>query len=87
LKPSASFQSIFRISTLIALSFGNLPRSFAQTSPASGETIVLIRHGEKPDSGLGQLTCKGLNRALALPALLIGRYGKPVPRQNVIGTK
>jgi len=23
------------------------------------------------------LTCKGLNRALALPSLLIGRYGKP----------
>ena len=38
---------------------------------------MLIRHGEKPASGLGQLTCKGLNRALALPALLIGRYGKP----------
>jgi len=38
---------------------------------------VLIRHGEKPPGGLGQLTCKGLNRSLALPSLLIGRYGKP----------
>ena len=38
---------------------------------------MLIRHGEKPPGGLGQLTCKGLNRALALPSLLIGRYGKP----------
>jgi hypothetical protein len=37
----------------------------------------MIRHGEKPSGGLGQLTCKGLNRALALPPLLIGRYGKP----------
>ena len=27
--------------------------------------------------GLGRLSCKGLNRSLALPALLIGRYGKP----------
>ncbi len=49
----------------------------AQTSPRNEETIVMIRHGEKPVAGLGQLNCKGLNRALALPALLIGRYGKP----------
>jgi hypothetical protein len=47
------------------------------TNLADGETIVLVRHGEKPPGGLGQLTCKGLNRSLALPALLIGRYGKP----------
>jgi hypothetical protein len=44
--------------------------------PANGETIVLVRHGEKPPSGLGQLTCKGLNRSLALPSVLIGRYGR-----------
>jgi len=37
----------------------------------------MIRHGEKPPAGLGQLDCKGLNRSLALPALLIGRFGKP----------
>jgi hypothetical protein len=41
------------------------------------ETIVAIRHAEKPPSSLGQLTCKGLNRALALPKVLIPRYGKP----------
>jgi len=46
-------------------------------TPAGGETIVMIRHGEKPSGGLGQLTCRGLNRALALPPLLIARYGKP----------
>ena len=50
--------------------------AFAQT-PANGETIGLLRHGEKPVGGLGQLTCRGLNRALALPTVLIGRYGKP----------
>jgi hypothetical protein len=55
----------------------NLPASVAQTPQAGGETIVLIRHGEKPPAGLGQLTCKGLNRSLALAPLLIGRYGKP----------
>jgi hypothetical protein len=41
------------------------------------ETIVAIRHAEKPPTSLGQLTCKGLNRALALPKVLIARYGKP----------
>src|SRR5271170_7045797 len=41
------------------------------------ETIVAIRHAEKPTASLGQLTCKGLNRALALPKVLIPRYGRP----------
>ena len=42
----------------------------------SVETIVFIRHGEKPDDDKGQLNCQGLNRALALPDVLIGKYGK-----------
>jgi hypothetical protein len=41
------------------------------------ETIVFVRHGEKPDGGLGQLTCQGLNRALALPAVIARMFGKP----------
>lgn len=41
------------------------------------QTIVFFRHGEKPSGGLGQITCQGLNRALALPAVLIGRFGRP----------
>jgi hypothetical protein len=41
------------------------------------ETIVCIRHGEKSPGGLGQLTCRGLNRALALPAVLLAKYGSP----------
>jgi len=41
------------------------------------ETIVCIRHGEKPLLGLGQLTSKGLNRALALPPVLLAKFGKP----------
>jgi hypothetical protein len=77
LKQSASLPSVFRIAILIALSCANHPVCRAQTPPSGGETIVLIRHGEKPPTGLGQLNCKGLNRALALPSLLIGRYGKP----------
>ena len=40
-------------------------------------TIVILRHAEKPEAGLGQLTCKGLNRALALAPVLLSRYGTP----------
>jgi hypothetical protein len=38
--------------------------------------VVIIRHGEKPDKG-DNLSCKGLNRALALPAVLDTVTGKP----------
>src|SRR5215469_668889 len=41
------------------------------------ETLVVIRHGEKPLGGLGQLTCRGLNRSLALPDVLIKKFGTP----------
>jgi hypothetical protein len=41
------------------------------------QTIVFFRHAEKPSGGLGQITCQGLNRALALPAVLIAKYGTP----------
>lgn len=43
----------------------------------AAQTIVFFRHGEKPASGLGQITCQGLNRALALPDVLFNRYGPP----------
>jgi broad specificity phosphatase PhoE len=49
---------------------------FSQSSLAQ-ETLIFVRHGEKPANNSGQLTCKGLNRALALPDVLLNRYGKP----------
>jgi len=39
--------------------------------------LVMFRHAEKPAAGLGQLSCQGLNRALALPGVLLATYGKP----------
>lgn len=39
--------------------------------------IVLMRHAEKPEAGLGQISCKGLRRALLLPDLLINHFGQP----------
>jgi hypothetical protein len=55
------------------------------------ETIVFVRHGEKPPTEFGQLSCQGLNRALALPKLLVNKYGKadfifaPDPEKDLIG--
>ncbi len=48
------------------------------TPPAAAvETIVFLRHGEKPDKEIGQLNCQGLNRALALPRVLMSKFGRP----------
>ena len=52
------------------LSFGAAP-AFADV------TLVMFRHAEKPAAGLGQLSCQGLNRALALPKVLLGKFGRP----------
>lgn len=48
-----------------------------QQAGAAEQKIVFIRHAEKPAQGLGQINCQGLNRALALPAVLLGKFGKP----------
>jgi hypothetical protein len=59
---------------------GRVDRQSNATAASPGptvETIVVIRHGEKPAGGLGQLTCRGLNRALALPGVLLAKYGTP----------
>lgn len=49
----------------------------ARADSASTETIVFVRHGEKPPQGLGQLDCQGLNRALALPPVIKAKFGRP----------
>jgi hypothetical protein len=41
------------------------------------QTIVFLRHGEKPSGGYGQLTCQGFNRAMALPSVLLAKFGTP----------
>jgi hypothetical protein len=75
---------IYKITLFICIVFcSTLAPSDAQTESQSAlpqanvETIVCIRHGEKPLLGLGQLTCKGLNRALALPQVLSAKFGRP----------
>jgi hypothetical protein len=41
------------------------------------ETIVFLRHGEKPANEIGQINVTGLNRALALPDVLLTHYPNP----------
>jgi hypothetical protein len=64
---------------LLLLPFGLRAQtnSPAVTAGPTVETLVCIRHGEKPPGGLGQLDCRGLNRALALPEVLLKKYGQP----------
>jgi len=49
----------------------------AEETATGTETIVFLRHGEKPSHGLGQLTPQGFNRAIALSVLLPQKFGKP----------
>jgi hypothetical protein len=68
----------------IVLLSGNITAQLVP--PGISLRVVIIRHGEKPDSG-NNLSCKGLNRALALPPVLDTVTGKPdytyVPTINV----
>jgi hypothetical protein len=85
-KRSRSFSLVraffYAAATFLALCFvasgckaSKQPRSEASETKSS-EAIVILRHGEKPIGGLGQLNCMGLNRSLALPKVLIGRFGR-----------
>jgi hypothetical protein len=40
------------------------------------QRVVIIRHGEKPDNG-DNLSCKGFNRSVALPAVLYSKFKLP----------
>ena len=60
--------------SIIFVIAGFLP---AGTLAADRQTIVVIRHAEKPARGLGQLTCTGLQRALRLPDWLAANFDRP----------
>ncbi|MGE8175297.1 histidine phosphatase family protein [Pseudomonas fluorescens] len=54
-----------------------LEASESRAQPADGtQTLVFLRHAEKPTGGLGQLNCQGLNRAIKLAELLPEKFGK-----------
>src|SRR3954467_9737903 len=60
-----------------SLSLAILLLAVVSAGARAEETIVFMRHGEKPSGGYGQLTCQGFNRALALHDVLVAKYGKP----------
>lgn len=62
----------FRLSLAVAAMFSSLIANASST-----ETIVFLRHAEKPADGLGQLSCQGLNRAMALPKVLLTQFDPP----------
>ena len=65
--------------TLLAVSalFLSLESSESRAQPVDGtQTLVFLRHAEKPAGGLGQLNCQGLNRAIDLSTLLPEKFGK-----------
>jgi hypothetical protein len=73
------FTSLF-IGMLVSISVQaqtNAPVNAGGDSATIVETIVCIRHGEKPPEGLGQLNIRGLNRSLALPKVLLAKFGTP----------
>lgn len=59
------------------LPIGLIVLLLAAVDARAEQTIVFFRHGEKPSGGYGQLTCQGLNRALALPNVLLSRFPNP----------
>jgi hypothetical protein len=55
------------------------PESAAAGPPAKGavQTLVCVRHAEKPEQGLGMLTRQGLNRSLKLPGFFADNFAPP----------
>jgi hypothetical protein len=73
---SISVVSLLGFSLFCCGEFGQQP-SDTSNAKTPAETIVVVRHGEKPKpEARGQLSCQGLNRALSLPTVL-ARYGRP----------
>ena len=64
----------FRSILIAIFGFGYI--SYGQSIQPTDLKVVFIRHGEKPEKG-SNLTCKGINRSLKLPALLSKKVGVP----------
>ncbi|PYY67399.1 histidine phosphatase family protein [Pseudomonas jessenii] len=62
---------------VVSAAFLLLESGLSRAQPMDGtQTLVFLRHGEKPAGGLGQLNCQGLNRAIDLATLLPEKFGK-----------
>jgi hypothetical protein len=68
---------MLNVRQLLCLGFAVAFSLTAAVDAGADQKIIFLRHGEKPSGGYGQLTCQGLNRALALPSVLSSNYGRP----------
>jgi hypothetical protein len=64
---------VFLIVICTALSLCGKPHTKLKHSELK---VIFIRHGEKPENG-NNLSCKGLNRSLQLPAIVESKFGIP----------
>lgn len=60
----------------IVLLFLSVISALHACSQSDALTVVLIRHGEKNEA-TGNLSCKGLHRALLIPKVLNSKFPKP----------
>ena len=68
---------ILRLSLLFGVSILITNISFSQAKDEKPPLkIIILRHAEKPDNG-DNLSCQGLNRALALPDVLYSKFKLP----------
>jgi len=72
-----TMQRCFVILACAALLGGGSPSSAAEKRIDNVERLIFVRHGEKPQQGLGLLTCQGLNRALMLPDYFAANFPPP----------
>jgi broad specificity phosphatase PhoE len=70
-------RSVSQIAAASVLALASFASFASLASATETQTIVFMRHGEKPEAGLGQLSCQGLNRSLALPPVLTKLFGRP----------
>jgi hypothetical protein len=69
--------NLLRVLFVIVIIGSTFNKALAQNTPDKQiQKVVIIRHGEKPDKG-DNLSCKGFNRSLALPAVLYAKYKIP----------
>ena len=91
--PGSSFPRLLTCLVLVCATASLRAQEDPAADGARVETIVFVRHGEKPPNDEGQLTCQGLNRALALPDVLIAHYGAaqfvyaPATTKKPVGSK
>lgn len=68
--------ALFSVSLIVGATLLTFEALESRAQPVDGiQTLVFLRHAEKPGEGLGQLNCQGLNRALDLATLLPEKFG------------